>query len=427
MSGRIDWRALAKGVVTRLKGEPNLKLSRERQWRYGSKGSLSVDLDKAQWYDFEAKRGGGISKLIEYEIGGDWKAARRWLEAQGLIEPWKPDPNWRRGRGAHRRPSTRRGAAAGRRESGPDRKTADRGAEAASRDGPGGGADEAKRIGLAQALWAATSAVPESPGLTYLVRRGTWPWPGGFGDGWPEIPPAFRWIDRAALGAADPGLAATFPVEAAGGLLAVFDDVPGRQSIRAVSVEALTPDGARPAERWRRSRGVLTGAACVVPANPAGREIAIVEGEADALAVSLMARAGVDGYGDVAEVRCVAGTSGFEPDRAADVDGRPVVLMPDGPGKDGTGTAAGLAAACATRLRAAGRAARVRMRPEGDEAGDPAGDLAGLLVERSIRFERTDAGPDQADRQAWRSILGLEVEGGHTWHDFIHWQRRNER
>ena len=34
---------------------------------------------------------GGISTLIERETGVDWKAARRWLTEQGIIEPWRPD------------------------------------------------------------------------------------------------------------------------------------------------------------------------------------------------------------------------------------------------------------------------------------------------------------------------------------------------
>ena len=42
---------------------------------------------------------GGISTLIEREIGGDWKAARRWLTEQGIIEPWRPDGDaWGEGR-----------------------------------------------------------------------------------------------------------------------------------------------------------------------------------------------------------------------------------------------------------------------------------------------------------------------------------------
>ena len=94
---RIDWPGIAEAAVTALLGEPNRKLSRGRRWRYGTKGSLSVDLDKAAWFDFEGQAGGGLSKLVEREIGGDWKAARRWLEdpepvpaTAALVALWRP-------------------------------------------------------------------------------------------------------------------------------------------------------------------------------------------------------------------------------------------------------------------------------------------------------------------------------------------------
>ena len=211
--------------------------------------------------------------------------------------------------------------------------------------------------------------------------------------------------------AVDAGLADTFPGNAAGALISGYLDMPGYTNIRAVTIEALTADGTRPdGGPWCDVRGAMAGAACVMPGSPAGSEIAIVEDECDGLAVALMAVAGVEGYGTVNEVRAVGDADGFQPDRAADSHGRPVLLLPDG-----TAKAAGRAAGCATRLRAAGRKARDRMRPAGDEAGDPAGDLAALLVERSIRFERTapdDSGEiRRADRLAWRSILGLDTEG----------------
>lgn len=402
MTERIDWLSLAEPVVTLLLGEPNGRLTRGRRWRYGRKGSLSVDLDKGAWFDFEADRGGGLSKLIERELGVDWKGARRWLEQQGLIEPWKPDGRRR---------------ASGRRPPGPDRKQAHMGADAAP--GPDStGEPEDRRIALAGALWAAASGdVAGTPAMAYLSRRAAWPAPEGFGAGWPMVPEAFRWIDREAAAHVDRALLfgdpdRPFPGDASGALLAGYLDVPDYAGVRAVSLEALTAHGRRPAGgRWRKVRGVLKASCVVVPANPAGGCIAVVEGECDALAVALMARAGMGGLADVGEARCVAGTSGFQPDRAADEGARPVLLLPDGPGRDGKATAAGLAAKCAAGLRAACRTVRVRMRPGGDEAGDSAGDLAALVVERSARFEGPGVGPDEADRRAWRAILGLETEG----------------
>lgn len=422
MSGRVDWAALAEPVTRRLLGEPNKRLTRGRRWRYGSKGSLAVDLEKRAWFDFEGKRGGHLEQLVEREIGGDWKAARRWLEQEGFIAPWKPDGR----RGAHGRASARHGRAAGRRESGPGRKAAERGGEVASRGDSGDGEDEAARVDLARSIWAAAGPVPDSPVMAYLARRAAWPAPAMFGAGWPAMRVAIRWMSRAALADVDRRFARfrllhEFPGDAAGAMVAAYTVV-GRPAaegarVRAVTMDALTADGARTAgERWRRTRGVLNGAACVMKARVGAGQIAIVEGEVDALAVVLMAKGAVPGYGDVGEVRAVGGTSGFQPDRAADEGGRPVLLLPDGPGADGKGTAAGLAAACATRLRAEGRSVQERIRAPGDEAGDPAADLAVLLMERAARFERAEPGREngeieRADRLAWRSILGLGTEG----------------
>lgn len=411
---RIDWVAIAPGVVQALLGDPNRRLTRGRKLRYRRKGSLWIDLDKAGWYDFEAKERGGLSKLIQRERGCDWLEARKWLEQQGFIEPWRPERR-RGGAGG-------RAAGTGRRVHGRGGGSALRGAEAASGRDAGEARDETGRVALAEALWQAGGPIPDSPAMAYLARRGTWPLPDGFGAGWPALPKAFRWLSREAMRDVDAGtryrVLSEFPADAAGCLMAGHLDMPDGRAVRAVSMDALRADGARPdGERWRKVRGVLHGAAVWVPGRPQGDQIAIVEGEADALAVGMMARAGLDGYGDVGEVRAVGGVSGFQPDRAADEQGRPVVLLPDGPGRDGTARAEGAAVQCATWLRAAGRTVRVRFRADGDEAGDPAGDLAAALMERAARFELdgpdVDAEQARAERMAWRAILGLsETEGG---------------
>ena len=403
VEGRIDWPAIAEPVVAHLLGPPNPRRSRGRRWRYGNKGSLSVDLDKATFYDFEAQVGGGLSKLIERRIDGDWKAARRWLETHGFIPPWRPD-----------RRRSGRGRAA-------DGKTAPGRAGAAARADPGESADEGARIALARALWqAADRGLVGTPALRYLARRGVWPAAEGFGPGWPALPKAIRWASRGALEDVDRAFPRfkvlhDFPPDAAGVLMAAYLAVPDCAGGRAVTMDALTEDGWRPAgERWRRTRGVGAGAACVMQANPAGHELAIVEGELDAIAVVLMARAGLGAFAHIAEVRAVNGTSGFQPDRIADRHGRPVVLMPDGPALDGSAKAAGRAVECAALLCARGQSARVQVRPPGDEDGDPARDLSVLVHERAARFETSD--PEAADdgedaeRAAWHAILKLPQE-----------------
>ena len=148
-------------------------------------------------------------------------------------------------------------------------------------------------------------------------------------------------------------------------------------------------------------------------ANPRGRVLAIVEGELEALAVVLMARAGLNVLDDVAEVRAVNGTSGFQPDQAADGHGRTVLLLPYGAGRDEMTKAAGLAYECAARLCSLGRTAEVRIRPPGDEEDGSARDLAGLVHERTARFEtpEPDAAVDMGlvERLAWRAILNFPV------------------
>ena len=46
-------------TVERLLGVPNQRLSKQGDVRYGSHGSLSIDLETGTFYDHEAKQGGG--------------------------------------------------------------------------------------------------------------------------------------------------------------------------------------------------------------------------------------------------------------------------------------------------------------------------------------------------------------------------------
>lgn len=51
-------------VAKALLGEPNAKLSSEGELRWGSHGSMSVDLKKGTWFDHEAEQGGGVVDLL---------------------------------------------------------------------------------------------------------------------------------------------------------------------------------------------------------------------------------------------------------------------------------------------------------------------------------------------------------------------------
>ena len=51
-------------VAKALLGEPNAKLSSAAELRWGSHGSMSVDLKKGTWFDHEAEQGGGVVDLL---------------------------------------------------------------------------------------------------------------------------------------------------------------------------------------------------------------------------------------------------------------------------------------------------------------------------------------------------------------------------
>jgi AAA domain len=87
-------------LAVALLGPPNKKLSTKDELRFGSHGSLSVDLDKAVFHDFETEAGGGFLELIERAKGLKGREAIDWLRANGVDVPDAPKPN-----GHHPKPS----------------------------------------------------------------------------------------------------------------------------------------------------------------------------------------------------------------------------------------------------------------------------------------------------------------------------------
>jgi hypothetical protein len=80
----------AEEVVLRLLGAPNQKLSSKDQLRWGTNGSLAVEIggDKAgTWYDHEHGTGGGLLALIQRERGCDKAGAIEWLKTDFGLEP----------------------------------------------------------------------------------------------------------------------------------------------------------------------------------------------------------------------------------------------------------------------------------------------------------------------------------------------------
>src|SRR5271169_659145 len=74
-------------VALKLFGEPTSEHHGEFEWRYGTRGSLSIDLRKGAYYDHEAAQGGGVLDLIVREIGGDHRDAVNWLNDNRIVTP----------------------------------------------------------------------------------------------------------------------------------------------------------------------------------------------------------------------------------------------------------------------------------------------------------------------------------------------------
>ena len=73
------------GAVAReLYGEPNKKLSSKTELRFGTHGSLSIDLLKGRWYDHEVQLGGNVLELIQYANGPEFDAVA-WCRERGYL------------------------------------------------------------------------------------------------------------------------------------------------------------------------------------------------------------------------------------------------------------------------------------------------------------------------------------------------------
>jgi hypothetical protein len=69
-------------IARRLLGEPNKTLSTKTELRFGSKGSVSVEIagpNRGQWYDHENQIGGGAWKLLTVKSGKSNGEAIDWL------------------------------------------------------------------------------------------------------------------------------------------------------------------------------------------------------------------------------------------------------------------------------------------------------------------------------------------------------------
>lgn len=90
-----DYIDLMEPVARRLLGVPNPRLSSRDEWRYGSRGSLSVKVGgehRGTWSDHEAGSGGGVLDLVARVKGGDRRAANDWLKAEFDLSDDRPAP-----------------------------------------------------------------------------------------------------------------------------------------------------------------------------------------------------------------------------------------------------------------------------------------------------------------------------------------------
>jgi hypothetical protein len=79
LGGRIE------EMARRLLGEPNHAISTRRQWRYGARGSLSIEVcggRRGSWYDHEEGVGGGPWQLVTVKGGMSPAEAMDWLRRE---------------------------------------------------------------------------------------------------------------------------------------------------------------------------------------------------------------------------------------------------------------------------------------------------------------------------------------------------------
>jgi hypothetical protein len=91
-------------VARMVWGEPNKRLSRPGELRWGKRGARSVDLEKGAWFDHERGDGGGVLDLVARESGRRGAQAVAWLRERVGVEigegrlRFKPHPE---GEGDH--------------------------------------------------------------------------------------------------------------------------------------------------------------------------------------------------------------------------------------------------------------------------------------------------------------------------------------
>ncbi len=86
VSTSTNFARLMGPVCIALLGEPPEKHHAGLEWRYGTRGSLSIRIDKGTFYDNEAGISGGTLQLIEHHSGMDKARSLAWMCDKKLIE-----------------------------------------------------------------------------------------------------------------------------------------------------------------------------------------------------------------------------------------------------------------------------------------------------------------------------------------------------
>jgi putative DNA primase/helicase len=152
-----------KELAERLLGDRNKALSTNREWRWGSKGSIAIVVNGAErgaCVDYEADWSGDPFKLIQREKNCDFLGAVRWGAAWAGIdigEAADPDP-----------------AVASKRKEDQARQRAAQADEEA--------ADRLDAVRRARWWWSQRKPLPGTLGAVYLASRGI----GAPADGWPD-------------------------------------------------------------------------------------------------------------------------------------------------------------------------------------------------------------------------------------------------
>src|SRR6516225_8942013 len=75
-------------IAERVLGKPNKELSTSRQWRFGSHGSVAVEIagpKRGRWFDHEEQVGGGPWELLTIKGGMGKGEAIKWLRQSGIL------------------------------------------------------------------------------------------------------------------------------------------------------------------------------------------------------------------------------------------------------------------------------------------------------------------------------------------------------